>query len=192
MNIMVIKDNVVNEIVINKSRFITYLYKIKNKDEFNNYLELLQKKYKDATHICYAYIINSEIKFSDDKEPNGSAGLPIYEVLKQNNLNYIVCFVIRYFGGIKLGGSGLIRAYSNSTSLCLKKTDLIEYIPKYKIQFYIPYSKASIIEKIIDKDDILEKTFNDNIIYIVLVTQNNLIKFDKYQIPYTILEENIL
>lgn len=183
---MVIKNNTKNEIIINKSKFITYLYKVNNKQEFLDILNNLQKEYRDATHICYAYIINSEIKFSDDKEPSGSAGLPIYEVLKKNNLNFIACFVIRYFGGIKLGGSGLIRAYSNSVSLCLKETEIIEYKEKIKISFTIPYSKNNVIENIIDKEDIIEKKFDDLIYYTVSITNDKLEKLDEYKIDYII------
>ena len=74
---MIIESNAYNEIIINKSRFITYLYKVQSKEDFLNFYNDLKTKYKDATHICYSYIINNEIKFSDDKEPSGSAGLPI-------------------------------------------------------------------------------------------------------------------
>ena len=123
---MIIENNVFNELQINKSKFLTYIYKIKDQDEFFYYLQELKKEYKDATHICYAYILDNTTKFFDDAEPSGTAGLPILDVLKKNNLNHVVCFVIRYFGGIKLGSGGLIRAYSNSTSLCLKKTDIIK------------------------------------------------------------------
>ena len=183
---MVIKNNVKNEIIINKSRFITYLYKVNNKEEFSNIYDNLKKEYKDATHICYAYIIDSEIKFSDDKEPSGSAGMPIYDVLKKNNLNYIACFVVRYFGGIKLGGSGLVRAYSNSASLCLKETEIIEYKEKVKIKIIIPYSKNSLIENIIDKEDILEKKFDDLVYYKVLINKDDLEILDKNKINYII------
>ena len=183
---MVIKNNVKNEIIINKSRFITYLYKVNNKEEFSNIYDNLKKEYKDATHICYAYIIDSEIKFSDDKEPSGSAGMPIYDVLKKNNLNYIACFVVRYFGGIKLGGSGLVRAYSNSASLCLKETEIIEYKEKIIVKIIIPYSKNSLIENIINKEDILEKKFDDLVYYKVLINKDDLEILDKNKINYII------
>ena len=189
---MVIKNNVKNEIVINKSKFITFLYKIKTKEDFLFYLETLKKEYKDATHICYAYIINQEIKFNDDKEPNGSAGLPIYEVLKKNNLNNIACFVIRYFGGIKLGGSGLIRAYSNSVSLCLKKTEIIEYQETFIIKVSVPYSKISVIENKIQKDNLLKKEYNDTIDYTLAVSKDKLEILKEYQIPYTIIKTDSL
>ena len=187
---MIINSNVFNEIVINKSRFITYLYKIKSKDEFINYYNLLKNKYKDATHICYAYIIDNEIKYSDDNEPSGSAGLPIYEVLKKNKLNYIACFVIRYFGGIKLGGSGLIRAYSNSCSLALKETKIINLEKLYKVEVILDYKTLSLIENIIDKNNIIDKDFNNNIKYIVLINNNQKDKLDNFKINYKIIDDN--
>lgn len=187
---MIIKENVTNEIVINKSRFITYLYKVKNKDEIVEYLKHLKKEYKDATHICYAYILNNEMKYSDDKEPTGTAGLPILEVLKKNNLNYIVCFVIRYFGGIKLGSGGLVRAYSNSCSSCLKNTRIIKPEKLFKIQFSISYENNKNIEKLLKEENILEKKFHDNITYTLLINQELKDKLDNYNLEYLILDDN--
>ena len=187
---MIISSNVINEIIINKSRFITYLYKIKNKDEFLIYYNELKSQYKDATHICYAYIIDNEIKYSDADEPTGSAGMPIYNVLKQNNLNYIACFVIRYFGGIKLGGSGLIRAYSNSTSLALKKTNIIKLEKLFKIEITTNYQELNTIDNIISKKNILEKKFIDNITYIALVNNSELEKLNSFKINYKIIDNN--
>lgn len=190
MNIMIISENAYNEIIIQKSKFITYLYKVNNKEKFLEYYELLKKQYKDASHICYAYIINQEIKYSDDNEPNGTAGLPIYEVLKKNNLNYIACFIIRYFGGIKLGTKGLLRAYSNSVSLALKNINIVSIEPSFKIKVQIDYSKVSILENIIDKKNILESSFQDYIIYKLIVNKDILNKLELNKISYIILEEN--
>lgn len=187
---MIIENNVINEIIINKSKFITYLYKVNNKEEINNYLDKLKKEYKDATHICYAYIINNEIKYNDDNEPTGTAGIPILEVLKKNNLNYIVCFVIRYFGGIKLGSGGLVRAYSNSCSNALKLTNIIEYKKLYKIKLNISYTDNNILEKIINEKNILEKNFNDNINYILLVDEETLDIINSYKFIYEIEKES--
>ena len=187
---MIINSNTINEIIINKSRFITYLYKVKTKDEVLNYYNELKNIYKDATHICYAYIIDNEIKYYDDAEPNGTAGMPIYNVLKQNNLNYIVCFVIRYFGGIKLGAGGLVRAYSNSASLCLKKTKIIKLEKLTKIKLTIDYQTLSTIENIINKDNILDKDYQDNITLTILVNKQELNNINSYNLKYEILEEN--
>ena len=187
---MIISSNIENEIIINKSRFITYIYKIKNKTDFLIIYNNLKKKYKDATHICYAYIINNEIKCDDDKEPSGSAGLPILEVLRKNNLNYTVCFVIRYFGGIKLGAAGLIRAYSNSASLCLKKTTIKKIEKLYKIELTIDYSDINSLENIIKSGNILKKSFKDNITYIILVNEEEKEKLDNYNFIYNLIDDN--
>lgn len=189
---MIIENNVVNEIIINKSKFITYLYKVKSESEISDLLNHLQKEYKDATHICYAYIVDEKQKFNDDLEPTGTAGLPILEVLKKNNLNYIVCFVIRYFGGIKLGSGGLIRAYSNSCSQALKLTNIVELEKLFKIKLTIPYSDNKILERIINEKNILEKTFNDNITYTLLINTNQKEKLDTYNLTYLILDDKCI
>ena len=187
---MIINSNVENEIIIQKSRFITYLYRVKDKNEFELYYNILKKKYKDATHICYSYIIDNEIKFSDDKEPNGSAGIPILDVLKKNHLNYVACFVIRYFGGIKLGGAGLIRAYSNSTSLCLKKTSIKEPEKIFKLQVTLSYPEINTLENIIDAENILKKEFKDTITYIILVNKEKKELLNSFHFSYILLEES--
>ncbi|MBQ8891368.1 MAG: YigZ family protein [Bacilli bacterium] len=189
---MIIESNCTNEIIINKSKFITYMYKIKNKNEFLNYYNELKNIHKDATHICYSYIIDTEVKYFDDKEPSGTAGMPIYDVLKKNNLNYIVCFVVRYFGGIKLGASGLTRAYSNCTSLCLKKTNIIKLEKLYKIKLIINYQDLNIIENILDNKDILEKDYQNDITLIILVNDDKLQKINKYNFNYEILDNNYI
>ena len=123
-----IKEEVINEIIINKSKFITVLTNINDINKIKEKLEDIKKTYKDATHYCYAYIINNHEKCSDNGEPSGTAGMPILNVLKQNNLTNILCVVIRYFGGIKLGAGGLIRAYSTSASEALNKANKKEVI----------------------------------------------------------------
>lgn len=187
---MIIESNCTNEIVINKSKFITYIYKVKNKSEFLNYYNMLKNNYKDATHICYSYIIDTEIKYYDDKEPNGTAGMPIYDVLKKNNLNYVACFVIRYFGGIKLGASYLTRAYSNCASLCLKKTKIIEPIKLYKIKLITNYQNLNILENIISEKDILEKDYQNDITMTILINDIKLQKIISYNFKYEILDES--
>ena len=105
-----------NEIIIKKSRFISLMYEINSKEEVDKILEELKKEHKKARHFPYAYKLNNTAKKSDDKEPSGTAGLPIYNIIEKNNLNNTLIVVIRYFGGIKLGAGGLIRAYSSAAS----------------------------------------------------------------------------
>lgn len=119
-----INDIYQNEIIINKSKFIATIIPINNIIEANQNLAKIKEKYFDATHNCYAYIIgdNCEIqKYSDDGEPQKTAGAPILEALKKNNVTNILAVVTRYFGGTLLGASGLIRAYQGATIEVLKK-----------------------------------------------------------------------
>ena len=112
-----------NEIEIKKSRFITYLYELDSENKINEIINTLKIEHKKATHICYAYNINGKVKINDDKEPKGTAGMPIFSVIQKNNLNNVMIVVVRYFGGIKLGAGGLFRAYSKSASEIIKKLD---------------------------------------------------------------------
>lgn len=100
---------------IKKSKFIALYYKIDSVDEVNDILQDLKKEHKKAKHFPYAYKIDNNIKKSDDKEPSGTAGMPILNIIEKNNLNNCLIVVIRYFGGIKLGTGGLLRAYSNAS-----------------------------------------------------------------------------
>ena len=110
----IVEKEYVNEIVIEKSRFITYLNKVDSLDEANEYLNLIKKKHYDATHHCLALIIDDVNRSSDNGEPSGTAGVPILDVLKKNDINHTICIVVRYFGGIKLGAGGLTRAYTKA------------------------------------------------------------------------------
>ena len=122
----IIKKNAENEIIIKKSRFITKLYYIENTNKVNDIINEIKKEYKKCTHICYSYIIGPNAKAVDDGEPSGTAGKPILNVLQKKNMTNVLCVVIRYFGGIKLGAGGLVRAYTKSASEVIKLVNLIE------------------------------------------------------------------
>ena len=175
---MIIENNVTNILEIKKSKFITLLINIENIDEVDNYLNNIKNEYKDATHYCYAYIINNKEKANDDGEPSGTAGIPILTVLKRNNLNNILCVVIRYFGGIKLGAGGLLRAYSNSVSEALKQTNIIPYEKNIKIKIVFKYDNLNTINSLLLNGNITYKEFDLNITYEVILTEteyNNII-----------------
>lgn len=120
----IIKENVTNEIFIKKSRFITKLIYVDDVNKVDDILNNLKKEYKKSTHICYAYRINGLEKAFDDKEPSKTAGWPILNVLQKKDVNNILAVVIRYFGGVKLGAGGLVRAYTNSISMAFKLTEI--------------------------------------------------------------------
>jgi putative IMPACT (imprinted ancient) family translation regulator len=108
-------------IIIKKSKFIGYYYQVLNVSEVKAILNELKKEHKKCSHLPYAYKINNMVKKSDDKEPNGTAGTPILNIINIKNLDNALIIIIRYFGGIKLGASGLIRAYSNISNEVTKK-----------------------------------------------------------------------
>lgn len=168
-----INKNIDNTIIIKKSKFITKLYKINNLSDINNIINKLKIEYKDSTHICYAYILNGIEKCIDDKEPSGTAGLPILNVLKHNNLNYILAVVIRYFGGIKLGAGGLVRAYSNSITDTLKLVNIVELIEGLNISITFNYDNIKYIDNLLKDIEIINKQYNDNIIYNINISKED-------------------
>lgn len=122
------------------SKFLAFAYPVNNQDEIKQILTDLRKKYYDATHHCYAYILGfdkEEFRMNDDGEPSSTAGKPIYGQLLSNNLTNVLVVVVRYFGGTKLGVSGLIKAYKTSTQVCLESAVIVEkkVMRFYKISF---------------------------------------------------------
>ncbi|MDQ7057884.1 MAG: YigZ family protein [Ghiorsea sp.] len=124
----------IDEQIIKKSRFITHIARSSNKDEAKAFIQSIRAQYPDARHHCWAYIAGHptasiNIGFSDDGEPSGTAGKPILNVLQHRGVGEIVLVVVRYFGGIKLGAGGLVRAYSSSASLAMDKLETATLVP---------------------------------------------------------------
>lgn len=161
--------NVENEIIINKSKFITNLFSVDSIDEIEKNLEYIRKKYKDATHHCYAYILDNIERFNDDNEPSGTAGMPILDCLKKNDLNHVLCVVTRYFGGIKLGAGNLVRAYSNSVSNALSKTSKLSISSGFLVSIKFSYDKLNIVNNILESFEIIEKKYDEDVTYIVSI-----------------------
>ena len=105
---------------IKKSKFIGYFYEIDTLEDIDKILELVKKEHKKAKHFPYAYKFNNIAKKTDDKEPNGTCGTPLLNVLERNNLNNHLIVVIRYFGGTKLGSGPLLRSYSKVANMVIK------------------------------------------------------------------------
>ena len=127
--------------IIKKSKFLTFLHPITTQEQAKILLDKYKKEYADATHICYAYILDENtFKYYDDGEPTSSAGIPIYQSLKNNNVIYTLAIVIRYFGGTKLGVGGLTRAYSSGVLSLLTDENLVEYKKLNEYLIEMPYS----------------------------------------------------
>ena len=163
-----------NEIEIKKSKFICLLYYVNNEEKIKAIFNKIPNIYKGATHYCYAYITSDKKKFSDDNEPSGTAGMPICNVLEKNDLTNILAIVIRFFGGIKLGAGGLIRAYTKVVTEALKKTDIIPYKKYLKVILETDYENQKLIDKISKKYNIIEKNYDKNIKYSIEISKEEL------------------
>ena len=185
-------NNSENIIIINKSKFITNIFYINNLNDINIYLNKIKEKYTDATHHCYAYIINNTKRFNDDGEPNGTAGMPILDCLEKNKLNHTLCIVTRYFGGIKLGAGGLVRAYSNSISNALKNSKFFKLKDGYKIKITFEYNNSKQIDNLVKDYEITKKEYGKVITYELLITNDFLNKLNKSNIKYEIINKEII
>ena len=174
-----IKKNNENEIIIKNSRFICYLIKI-NSPDINSILEKIKNIHPKATHYCYGFIYDNIKKSTDDGEPSGTAGLPILNVLEKENLNHIMAVVVRYFGGIKLGAGGLVRAYTKSITETLKITKYIELVKGYKINIKFPYNEEKNINYILKDSQITKKEYQNDIYYECNIEEKILSNLTKY------------
>lgn len=186
-----IKDETINEIIINRSRFIAVISNVFSKADADEKLKEIKKKYKDATHYCYAYITKESERCSDDKEPTGTAGMPILNMLKKADVTNVLCVVIRYFGGIKLGSNGLIRAYLSSTKEVLDKCTFINLEEGYKITIKFKYENLKNVDYIL-KDYKCEKIFENDIYYTFCIPHSDLEKINLERYAQIIKKEKTM
>jgi len=126
---------------IKKSRFVCYAARVDSVEEAQVFLESVRDP--QATHNCWAYKIGQQYRFSDDGEPGGTAGQPILRAIEGHGLDHVMAVVIRYFGGVKLGAGGLVRAYGGVTAECLRRARKMEIVPRTRLLVEIPYALSS-------------------------------------------------
>lgn len=142
---LTIKNNIETEIVVKKSKFIANFIKVTSKEQAEEEIKKIRKKYFDARHNCISYRVLEDEKvverFSDDGEPSGTAGGPMLNILQKNNLVNVLIVVTRYFGGILLGTGGLVRAYSDSLQKAIEESELFELIigTQYEVELEYNY-----------------------------------------------------
>ena len=169
-----ITEKVTCEIEIKKSRFITCLIPVTDSSDVKEKIEQIKKEYPGATHYCYAYILLHDKRCSDDGEPSKTAGQPILNVLEKHHLYYILAIVIRYFGGIKLGAGGLVRAYSNATIHGVNQANIVPLILKQHIQITFPYDLEQTILKQYPNFEVTNKTYLEQITYEGYINQDEI------------------
>jgi len=174
-----------HEINIQKSRFITYINRVESEEEAQTFIQDIKKKHWDATHNCSAYMIgehNQIQKANDDGEPSGTAGVPMLEVLKKKGLKDTVVVVTRYFGGIKLGGGGLIRAYGKATSEGINATGVVRRKLTQIMHITVDYTWLGKLENELRASQygLKEIHYNENVeleIFVEIAQKNTFIKW---------------
>ena len=164
----------VTEKVIEKSRFITVSRHICGEEEAKAFIEIISAKYSDATHNCYAYVadkLGNLLRFSDNGEPQGTAGMPMLEVLRANKLRESAVVVTRYFGGIKLGAGGLVRAYSGCVAENIASAKIVAYEPCIESDYVFDYPEVDAAMRYFSSRgvDILNSEYGNAVIFTVAV-----------------------
>ncbi|MDH5099927.1 YigZ family protein [Lactobacillus kefiranofaciens] len=156
-NFLTIKQNGSSELIIKKSRFITSMARTTTVDEANAFIQKISKQYLDATHNTFAYTIglnDNQVKESDNGEPSGTAGVPELKALQLMKLKNVTVVVTRYFGGIKLGAGGLIRAYSNSVTNAVENIGVIKRVLQQELIFRVPYNRFDEVDHYLKTNNI--------------------------------------
>ena len=154
---LTIKENGDHELVIKKSRFIATMGRVTSEADAKDFIAAVSKKYHDATHNTYAYTLglnDEQVKASDNGEPSGTAGIPELKALQLMKLKNVAVVVTCYFGGIKLGAGGLIRAYSNSVTSAAEAIGEVKRVMQQEIIFAIPYNRYDEINHYLEEADI--------------------------------------
>lgn len=183
-------ENSVNEIVIKNSRFITLLIPVFDDTDINKIFEEVKLEYPKATHYCYSYITKTFKKASDDGEPGGTAGMPMLNVLEKEGMINTLAITIRYFGGIKLGAGGLVRAYSKSVRDAIISADTIEVVDGYKVKIVVSYDEQKTLEYTLKDSLIINKDYLEDVTYEVLISKDKLDILSNYS--YQIISEEYI
>lgn len=180
-----ITENAVSEIVEKKSKFIAHLFYVETKEQAEEYIKEINKKYHDARHNCYAYSIFSEEgyinKFSDAGEPSGTAGAPMLGIITGKEITNVLVIVTRYFGGILLGTGGLVRAYSEATNSVIENSKIIKKDYGLEVSFETEYPELEKMKYYFRQNNIkiVDINYGEKIKIIVEITEEKLKKMEK-------------
>lgn len=167
MNYYTVKNYAETSFTERHSEFIGYVKPVSSNDDAVNFINNIREKHRKATHNVYAYILRNDniTRYSDDGEPQGTAGIPVLNVLRKKNLTDVCCVVTRYFGGVLLGGGGLVRAYSHSASLTLDAAGIVHMCQCSRLLLKMDYSFYGKLLNILPDFNvkIVSTDFNDNI-----------------------------
>ena len=179
-----------SEVLIQKSRFLTYVDRAETEQDAQDFINNIKQLHRDATHNCSAYIIGEHDnvqKANDDGEPSGTAGVPMLEVLKKQGLKDTVVVVTRYFGGIKLGGGGLIRAYGKATTEGIAAAKVVERKLHHLMKVQVDYTWLGKVENEVRNSSYPLKEINyaDSVEFLVYTEANEEMTFTNWIIEMT-------
>lgn len=135
------------ELNIKKSRFIAIVAPVQDRDAAMRMVAQLREQHRTASHVCWALMAGGQSGMSDDGEPSGTAGRPMLEVLRHHDLDGVLAAVVRYYGGIKLGAGGLVRAYTDAVAAALKQAQLIEHVAMSNLVMRVPYADEARVRR---------------------------------------------
>ncbi len=195
--IKTILANSSSKLDVKKSKFIANIIKITDEQDAKEKLNQIRKEYSDARHNCYAYIVyDNETKTkieksSDDREPSGTAGIPMLTLLQKNNLVNVLIVVTRYFGGILLGTGGLVRAYTDSSKQALEAAKIIDLQYGEILEYCIEYDEFEYFKYICEKNniEIINTEYSNNIKAIIKLKEEDKSLFSTYKCR--IIEKNV-
>ena len=172
-----------HEVEIKKSRFICFLKRIETEEEAKAFIQQIKKEHWKANHNCSAFVLGDHHEIqrsSDDGEPSGTAGVPMLEVMKKNDLINVCAVVTRYFGGTKLGAGGLIRAYSGSVAQAIVHTGIVEGRLQQEVFVQLDYSNWGKMENFIASENLAVKDtqFTDRVVVTCMVDENQVADFE--------------
>lgn len=184
---------------IKKSQFITWLLPLESKQQAKAHLEQARAEYPDARHHCWAYVMGDSpnsltAAMSDDGEPSGTAGKPMLNVLQHKPVNNVMAIVIRYFGGIKLGAGGLVRAYSQAVEQAFSDAELVPIVLKDEFSVTLPFAEENWLRHILNKlsGEILNTEYQQQVLVTLSLPQSNSEELrealDNRQLAYKIIE----
>ncbi|MBR9794284.1 MAG: YigZ family protein [Gammaproteobacteria bacterium] len=172
------------ETIVKKSRFIGYARKILSRHDALEFVGELKLRYTDARHVCWAYLIgnpsnSANAGCNDDGEPSGTAGKPILAQIQYNNIGNVAVCVVRYFGGIRLGAGGLVRAYRESANLALTELDTSEFTPSHEYIIKTSFEEEHNVRRYISNCDgnLLNCDYNNGVEILAVIPDNNLTEF---------------
>ena len=175
--ILTIKEEYEDKIEVSKSQFYSFLIPLNSEEEVALLIKEKRMQFVKARHVCYAYIFNSNYKYSDDGEPSGTAGKPLYELLNKNNLTNCILIVVRIFGGVLLGAGRLLRTYVESGLNSIKKANKFEIYYEFLIKLQIKLENINVLKGYLVKYKYeIKNVIYDEISTIEFYSSNDVIK----------------